>query len=126
MPYIEINGANIYYNAYGEDQPARAPIVLIHGSTIDSHTDWDLVAPELAHHYRVFAPDCRGHGRSNNPCLSYSFKELAEDVASLLRLLPRRVVPRFGNDLHLAAGDVLSHGFGFRDSSKCVFISGDN
>src|ERR1041385_933456 len=84
MPYIEINGANIYYNAYGKDQPARAPIVLIHGSTIDSHTDWDLVAPELAHHYRVFAPDCRGHGRSNNPGLSYSFKELAEGVAALL------------------------------------------
>ena len=87
MPYIEINGANIYYNAYGEDQPARAPIVLIHGSTIDSHTDWDLVAPELAHHYRVFAPDCRGHGRSNNPCLSYSFKELAEDVAAFVHAM---------------------------------------
>ena len=87
MPYVEINGANIYYNAYGDDHPGRAPVILIHGSTIDSHTDWDSIAPELARHYRVFAPDCRGHGRSNNPCMSYSFKELAEDAAAFGGLL---------------------------------------
>jgi pimeloyl-ACP methyl ester carboxylesterase len=87
MPCVEINGANIYYNAYGEDHPNRASIVLIHGSTIDGHTDWDLIAPELARRYRVFAPDCRGHGRSNNPCMSYSFKELADDVAAFVQAM---------------------------------------
>ena len=87
MSSIEINGANIYYNAYGEDQPTRAPIVLIHGSTIDSHTDWDSITPELARRYKVFAADCRGHGRSNNPCLSYSFKELAKDVAAFVHAM---------------------------------------
>src|SRR5512139_3668739 len=87
MPYVEINGASIYYNAYGDDKPGRAPIVLLHGSTIDSHTDWDLVIPALAKHYRVFAPDCRGHGRSNNPHLSYSFRELAQDVAAFVRAM---------------------------------------
>lgn len=85
MPHIELNGANIYYQAYGDDHPQRTPIVLVHGSTIDSHTDWDSIAPGLARHYRVFAPDCRGHGRSNNPRLSYSFLELAEDVAAFVR-----------------------------------------
>jgi len=87
MPYIEINGANIYYQSYGEEQPHRTPIVLIHGSTIDSHTDWDAIAPELARRYRVFAPDCRGHGRSSNPNRSYSFKELADDVAAFVRTM---------------------------------------
>jgi pimeloyl-ACP methyl ester carboxylesterase len=87
MPYVEINGADIYYNAYGDDQPARAPVVLIHGSTIDSHTDWDSIAPELARHYKVFAPDCRGHGRSNNPKMSYSFQEMAEDVATFVHAM---------------------------------------
>jgi len=87
MPYIEINNANIYYQAYGEDQPDRAPIMLIHGSTVDSHTDWDAIAPELARRYRVFAPDCRGHGRSNNPRLSYSFKELADDAAAFIHAM---------------------------------------
>src|SRR5512138_2320322 len=96
MATIEINNARIYYQAYGDDPSTsptaslrtdRAPIVLIHGSTIDSHTDWDSIAPELARHYRVFAPDCRGHGRSNNPHMTYSFKELAEDVAAFVRAM---------------------------------------
>jgi pimeloyl-ACP methyl ester carboxylesterase len=87
MPYVEIKGANIYYQAYGEDDPQRTPIVLVHGSTIDSHTDWDAIAPGLGRHYRVFAPDCRGHGRSNNPRLSYSFLELAEDVAAFIHAI---------------------------------------
>jgi pimeloyl-ACP methyl ester carboxylesterase len=84
MPYVEINRASIYYEVYGNDKP-QPPIVLIHGSTIDSHTDWDSIAPELARRYKVFAPDCRGHGRSNNPNMSYSFKELADDLAVFVR-----------------------------------------
>ena len=83
MPYITINGAEIYYQEHGDSH--QTPIVLIHGSTIDSHTDWDSVIPKLAEHYKVFAPDCRGHGRSNNPYKSYSFKELADDVAAFVR-----------------------------------------
>jgi len=87
MPYIEINNANIYYQSYGDDKPDRAPIVLIHGATSDSHTDWDSVIPALAKHYKVFALDCRGHGRSNNPNMSYSFRELADDVAAFVRAM---------------------------------------
>lgn len=85
MPTIEINAASIYYQSYGDDHRNRSPIVLIHGATNDSHNDWDSVAPELARRYRVFAPDCRGHGRSSNPRMSYSFKELANDVAAFVR-----------------------------------------
>lgn len=87
MPFITINDANIYYQEHGVDQPGRAPIVLIHGSTIDSHTDWDALIPALAQEYKVFAPDCRGHGHSNNPQMSYSFKELADDVAAFVRAM---------------------------------------
>jgi pimeloyl-ACP methyl ester carboxylesterase len=94
MPYIDINGATIYYQSYGDDPSTtlrtgshQTPIVLIHGSTIDSHTDWDSIAPELARHYKVFAPDSRGHGRSSNPNMSYSFKELAEDVAAFVHAM---------------------------------------
>src|SRR5512143_4007917 len=87
MPYIEINGANIYYNVYSQDRPDRTPIVLIHGSTADASTDWGSVAPTLAKEYKVFTPDCRGHGRSNNPHMTYSFKELADDVAAFVRAM---------------------------------------
>ncbi len=36
---------------------------------------------------QVFAPDCRGHGRSNNPHMSYSFKELADDAAAFVHAM---------------------------------------
>ena len=83
VPYLAINDADIYYQEHGDG--SGTPIVLIHGSTIDSHTDWDQIIPALAGKYKVFAPDCRGHGRSNNPRMSYSFRELADDVAAFVR-----------------------------------------
>jgi len=85
MPYITIKDAEIYYEEYGN--AGGTPVLLIHGSTIDSHTDWDAVIPALAREYRVFAPDCRGHGRSNNPRRSYSFRELADDAAAFVRAM---------------------------------------
>lgn len=87
MAFIEINGARIFYETYGEDQPGRAPILLIHGSTVDGRTDWAEIAPALARHYKVLVPDCRGHGKSNNPRRSYSFAELADDAAAFVRAL---------------------------------------
>ena len=87
MTYVTINGADIYYRAYGEDEPGQTPIVLVHGSTVDSHTDWDSVIPALAKRYKVYAPDCRGHGRSNNPDKTYSFKELAHDLKKFVHAM---------------------------------------
>jgi pimeloyl-ACP methyl ester carboxylesterase len=87
MAQIEINGAQIYYETFGQDRPGQAPVLLIHGSTITGKEDWELAAPLLARHRRVIVPDCRGHGRSSNPNLSYSFSELAGDMAALVRAL---------------------------------------
>lgn len=84
---IHINGADISYEVFGEDVPGRAPILLIHGSTINGWTDWGGIAPDLAKQYKVLVPDCRGHGRSNNPKMSYSFKELANDAATFVHSL---------------------------------------
>ncbi len=87
MANININGADIYYETFGDEESLRPPVLLIHGSTIDGPTDWGVIAPELAKHYRVLVPDCRGHGHSNNPNHSYSFKELANDAATFVRAM---------------------------------------
>jgi pimeloyl-ACP methyl ester carboxylesterase len=87
MPFIDINAAHIFYETFGDDRPDHAPIVLIHGSTITGRADWGEVAPRLARDYRVIVPDCRGHGQSSNPNLSYSFKEMAADTAELIGAL---------------------------------------
>ncbi len=88
MPFIVVNGARLYYQDLGTGGPGRAPIVLIHGSTSTGAADWGPMAPRLAAAgYRVYVPDCRGHGQSENPRLSYSFEEMAGDTAALVRAL---------------------------------------
>jgi pimeloyl-ACP methyl ester carboxylesterase len=82
---IEINGADIYYDTYGKPHPGRAPILLIHGSTITGQADWGEIAPRLAEEHQVYVPDCRGHGKSSNPTHSYSFREMADDAAAFIR-----------------------------------------
>jgi gamma-D-glutamyl-L-lysine dipeptidyl-peptidase len=86
MPFTEINGAQLYYETFGTPGD-RPPILLIHGSTVTGQVDWRLAAPLLAEHYFVIVPDCRGHGQSSNPNLSYSFAEMAADSAALIRQL---------------------------------------
>lgn len=87
MAHVEVNGANIYYETFGHPHPDRAPILLIHGSTITGRADWGEVAPLLGQEYQVYVPDCRGHGKSSNPTHSYSFREMADDAAGFIRKL---------------------------------------
>ena len=111
MPFLEINGAELYYETFGQDAPGRAPILLIHGSTSTGHSNWSLVAPLLARQYRVIVPDCRGHGRSSNPHRSYSFKEMAADAAALVRSLgyPRAHIAGHSNGGNVALVVLLEH-----------------
>lgn len=111
MPFIEVNGANLYYETFGHDRPGRAPIVLIHGSTGTGQSNWREVAPLLAREYRVIAPDCRGHGQSSNPGHSYSFKEMAADTAGLIRALgcERAHLIGHSNGGNVVLVDLLEH-----------------
>jgi len=47
MSFLDLNGARLYYETFGDDRPDRAPIVLIHGSTGTGHSNWSLAAPLL-------------------------------------------------------------------------------
>jgi pimeloyl-ACP methyl ester carboxylesterase len=86
MSYQLINGAHIYYDVYGK-RTSAAPILLVHGSMMTAESEWSNIIPALAEQYLVIAPDCRGHGKSNNPHPSYSFSEMASDLAMLMRAL---------------------------------------
>lgn len=90
MPHVELNGARIFYRAYGDPASPRPPILLIHGATVDGATDWGTIAPVLGLGHRVIVPDCRGHGRSTSPTATYRFAELAADMAALVRALGHR------------------------------------
>lgn len=88
MPHIQVNGIDLHYL----DQGSGEPLLLIHNLT-SNVAGFAGNIPELARHYRVIAPDLRGHGLSAH-CESfdeapgfYTFDNLAEDMAQLLEAL---------------------------------------
>ncbi len=62
------------------------PLLLIHSGT-DSADSWQSYLPAFAEHYRVIAPDSRGHGRTNNPARTMSYRLFADDMAALVQTL---------------------------------------
>jgi pimeloyl-ACP methyl ester carboxylesterase len=87
MPEVQIDAASIYYQVFGTDRPGRVPVLLVHGSTITGEIDWGEIAPRLAEEYKVYVPDCRGHGRSTNPGGGYSFKQMAADCSAFIHAM---------------------------------------
>ncbi len=87
MPHQLVNGARIFYSVYGNRAASTVPILLIHGSPMTAESEWSNVIPALAEKHFVIAPDCRGHGQSTNPNHTYSFSEMAGDLAMLVHEL---------------------------------------
>jgi 3-oxoadipate enol-lactonase len=66
--------------------PARGTVICIHGCA--GHLEqWAPQIAHLAEHYRVIAPDLRGHGRSEVVSSAYSLEEFLWDTTQLLTQL---------------------------------------
>ncbi len=59
---IKVNGVSINLVHGG----AGPPLLLLHGYP-QTHVEWHKIAPKLADHYTVVAPDLRGYGDSEKP-----------------------------------------------------------
>ena len=73
-------GPTLNYREWG--RPDAAVVLLLHGLTSSSQS-WRHVAPELGEHFRVIAPDARGHGGSEW-MRDYSFESMRDDVARFM------------------------------------------
>src|SRR5262245_8096981 len=78
MPILERQGARIVYEISGEGPP----LLLGHSLLCDTLM-WELVAPELAKHWRVININARGHGGSTAPS-PFSLEDLADDWIAIL------------------------------------------
>ena len=56
---VDVNGLSTYYREWGQGDP----LLLLHGG-FGSGEDMPPIGRELAKHFRVIAPDRRGHGRT--------------------------------------------------------------
>ena len=102
----EAGGIRLAYRAWGA--PGAPPLVLLHGLG-EGSADWDGVAPAFAAHYRVYALDLRGHGRSDWPG-AYSVELMSADVLGFLDALGLDRVDLIGHSMgglvgYLLAGD---------------------
>jgi 3-oxoadipate enol-lactonase len=103
---IEAAGIRLAYRVWGS--PGAPPLVLLHGLG-DGAADWDGVAPAFAEQCRVYAPDLRGHGRSDRPG-AYSVELMEADAVGFLDALGLDRVDLIGHSMgglvgYLLAGD---------------------
>jgi non-heme chloroperoxidase len=88
------SGPAIHLAKTGE---AGAPILFLHGYA-DSWRSFEPLFPLLDKHFRLFAPDQRGHGDSE-PADRYDIADFTEDAAALITLLGLEPVHVIGHSL---------------------------
>lgn len=89
--YVRANGTDIYYVEAGQGEP----LLLLHGGLVSNGAAWDgspiayvSHLATFAPHFRVIAPDTRGHGRTSNPERgAISYAQLVDDVVALIDAL---------------------------------------
>src|SRR5580698_1941656 len=79
MPFVENQGAKIYWDEEGSGEP----LLLIMGLSYPSYM-WHRIRPVLAQTYRTIALDNRGVGQSDVPPGVYSIALMASDAAAVL------------------------------------------
>jgi pimeloyl-ACP methyl ester carboxylesterase len=116
---MTLHGHRVAYRLAGEGPP----IVLIHGIT-SSSANWRRVAPLLARHHTVLAPDLIGHGQSAKPRGDYSMGAFATGIRDLvvaLELGPATVV---GHSLGGGVAMQFSYQFPERTDRLALISSG--
>jgi 3-oxoadipate enol-lactonase len=79
MPFVENQGAKIYWDEQGSGEP----LLLIEGLSYPSYM-WHRTRPILAQTYRTIALDNRGVGQSDVPPGIYAIELMASDAAAVL------------------------------------------
>lgn len=106
--YVTINGAKIYYEAYGNGQP----LLLIHGNSGDIKSMGHQI-DYFKQKYRVIVADSRGHGKSELKTDSLTYTQMAKDWEGLVSHLKLDSVHIIG----WSDGGIIALKMGI--SSKC-------
>ena len=77
------DGCDIAYTLHDKAGAAAPRVALVHSLALD-RSIWDSVAGELARDKQVLTWDCRGHGASGQPVMTYTPQLFARDLAELM------------------------------------------
>lgn len=67
--------------------PGAPAVVLLHGLVASGGLNWFQAFEPLSEHFRVIAPDLRGHGRGLRSWRRFRLADCADDVAELMGIL---------------------------------------
>src|SRR3954447_12347425 len=107
-----VDALDIYYEIHGAPNPARPPLVLIHGGGDTIATSFAKILPELAKHRQVIAFEQQGYGHTpDRPDRPFTFEQSADDTAALLAWLHIEQADLFGfsNGGTIAAQVAIRH-----------------
>src|SRR5688572_10610877 len=100
LPYgrrVELDGRGTMF-VREVDGPAGAPtLLLLHGWLASGGLNWFQAFPALSEHFRVVAPDMRGHARGIRSRRRFRLADCADDAAALIE--------------HLGTGPVVAVGY---------------
>ncbi len=83
---------------YGEIQNGGAPLVLLHGGS-SRWQSFRRIMPPLAEHWHIYAPDFRGHGKSQWITGHYRLQDYTADTIAFLENTLREPALLFGHSL---------------------------
>ncbi len=84
---VELPGRGTTHMRFLAGPPGAPTVVLLHGWTANSALNWYTSYSALAQHFRVVAPDHRGHGRGIRAPERFTLQDCADDAAALIDLL---------------------------------------
>src|SRR5215469_15819782 len=119
VPTVEVNSVACYYEAVGQGEP----VVLLHGGFCSIETMRPQIEA-LARHYRVYAPERPGHGRSPDRGGPFSHEVNVADMLAYMDALEILSAHVVGFSDGAIAGLMLAIGHGDRLRSL-VAISGN-
>lgn len=85
--YVDLPGRGRTFIREVEGPPGAPTLVLLHGWTATADLNWHPFFSSLGEHYRVIAPDHRGHGRGIRQAGRFTLEDCADDVAALCDVL---------------------------------------
>jgi pimeloyl-ACP methyl ester carboxylesterase len=80
--HVEANGVHTYYEVDG----AGDPLLLLHGG-LTTNASWALQVPVFAQHYRVTAPERRGHGHTPDIEGPITYPDMTTDTVSFIETM---------------------------------------
>jgi len=98
--YLDIHGSKIYVETFGS---GGVPVVFLHGGVHNFDNTFSRQRDDFSPSRKVIGIDQRGHGHSADDARPFSYADMAEDTAAVIRQLGLGPVDVVG---HSDGGDV--------------------